>query len=126
MICPVEGSTDTKDMCSDGTSPNTCGGSTAPTPTSAPTPTQAPTPTSAPTPVAGPGQCCYGGCGGDNCQGGWCGESQAQCEGNCNGEFCPAASLASTRLRGEIAAHDTDNSCPCAAIGEPCCGRYCC
>jgi len=72
-------------------------------PTAAP-PTQAPTqapPTPAPT---GPGLCCYGGCGGGNCQGGWCGESQGNCEGSCNGEFCPRAvaalaSSASSRLR---------------------------
>jgi len=89
-----------------------------PTPTQAPAPptqapappTQAPQPTQAPTtqapapPPAGPGLCCYGGCGGGNCQGGWCGESRGNCEGNCNGEFCPAASLASTGLRS-IKAH---------------------
>merc|ERR1719188_1316938 len=43
----------------------------------------------APSPPSGGGLCCYGGCGGGNCQGGWCGESQGNCEGNCNGEFCP-------------------------------------
>merc|ERR1719437_113930 len=65
-------------------------------PTQAPAPpTQAPAP-----PPAGPGLCCYGGCGGGNCQGGWCGESQGNCEGNCNGEFCPAASLASIKAHG--------------------------
>jgi len=62
-------------------------------PTQAPQPTQAPT-TQAPAPApVGPGLCCYGGCGGGNCQGGWCGESQGNCEGSCSGEFCPAASL---------------------------------
>merc|ERR1719382_1691399 len=60
-----------------------------PTPAPTPTPTQPPT---TPTP-AGPGLCCYGGCGGGNCQGGWCGESRGNCEGNCNGEFCPARAL---------------------------------
>jgi len=43
----------------------------------------------APAPPSGSGLCCYGGCGGGNCQGGWCGESRGNCEGNCNGEFCP-------------------------------------
>merc|ERR1712045_463334 len=42
----------------------------------------------APTPAGGSGLCCHGGCGG-NCQGGWCAESQSNCETNCNGEFCP-------------------------------------
>merc|ERR1719189_3549159 len=41
-------------------------------------PTPAPPPTQAPVP---PPQCCHGGCGGGNCQGGWCGESQGNCEG---------------------------------------------
>merc|ERR1719277_2791207 len=62
--------------------------SPAPAPTQAPAPpTQAPAPptqaptqaptTQAPAPApVGPGLCCYGGCGGGNCQGGWCGESQ--------------------------------------------------
>merc|ERR1719150_2767038 len=70
------------------------GSSPGPEPTPAPT---TPTPTTAAPapPPAGPGLCCYGGCGGGNCQGGWCGESQGNCEGNCNGEFCPAAGLAS-------------------------------
>merc|ERR1719293_56459 len=70
----------------------------SPPPTSAPPappapPTSAPPPpTTAPPspPPTGPGLCCYGGCGGGNCQGGWCGESRGNCEGNCNGEFCPA------------------------------------
>merc|ERR1719517_62922 len=39
--------------------------------------------------ASGSGLCCYDGCGGGNCQGGWCGESRGNCEGNCNGEFCP-------------------------------------
>jgi len=71
-------------------------GSSSPSPSPVPQPTQAPT-TQAPAPApVGPGLCCYGGCGGGNCQGGWCGESQGNCEGNCNGEFCPAAALASS------------------------------
>jgi len=90
---------------------------TPPQPTQAPTtqaPTQAPT-TQAPTPApAGPGLCCYGGCGGGNCQGGWCGESQGNCEGNCGGEFCPAAAalaspqarLGSSRARKLMAKHE--------------------
>merc|ERR1719189_2943579 len=98
MICPVEGgSSDMDDMCPDSTTtPPACGGgSPAPTPPVGPTPTSAPTPTQAPTQApptpapAGPGLCCHGGCGGGNCQGGWCGESQANCEGSCNGDFCP-------------------------------------
>merc|ERR1719297_386161 len=73
-------------------------GGAPPTPTPQPTPAPPPTP---PPPPAGPGTCCWHTCGGGNCQGGWCGESRGNCEGNCNGHFCPAASLASTQLRGE-------------------------
>jgi len=65
-------------------------------PPTGPYPSQPTTPPPSPPPT-GPGLCCYGGCGGGNCQGGWCGESRGNCEGNCNGEFCPAA--ASTQLR---------------------------
>merc|ERR1711879_802367 len=53
----------------------------------APSPTPTP-PGPTPTPVPSSGQCCYGGCSG-NCQGGWCGQSQAHCESNCNGKWCP-------------------------------------
>merc|ERR1712012_234763 len=61
-----------------------------PSTTLAPTPAPTPAPpTQAPSP-GGSGLCCHGGCGGGNCQGGWCGESQANCENNCNGVFCPA------------------------------------
>jgi len=99
MICPIEGSSDMKDMCTDSTSPNTCGGAgPAPTPPTQPTPTSAPTPTQGPppSPPPGPGQCCYP-CGG-NCQDGWCSESQANCEGTCYGEWCTAA-VSSSILR---------------------------
>merc|ERR1719195_586825 len=82
---------------SSSASPTPSQPSPAPTtqaPSPAPTtlaPTQAPT-QAPPTPTpAGPGLCCYGGCGGGNCQGGWCGESQGNCEGSCNGEFSPHA-----------------------------------
>jgi len=51
----------------------------------------------APTPSGGPGSCCFGGCGSGNCAPGWCSESQANCEGNCNGVFCPSAGLASLK-----------------------------
>jgi len=74
-----------------GSSPTPAPGPTPPQPTPSP-------PTSAPTP--GPGLCCWGGCGGGDCQGGWCGESRSNCEGSCSGDFCPATSLASkARLR---------------------------
>merc|ERR1712232_592762 len=53
-----------------------------------PSPSPAP-PGPTPAPVPSSGQCCYGGCSG-NCQGGWCGQSQAHCESNCNGKWCPA------------------------------------
>lgn len=62
----------------------------APAPPS-PTPPAPPSPTPpGPTPAPSAGQCCYGGCSG-NCQGGWCGQSQAHCETNCNGKWCPKA-----------------------------------
>jgi cellulose 1,4-beta-cellobiosidase len=74
---------------------------TAPTPTppapTAPTPTP-PAPTApAPTPPSGD-LCCYGGatCAeATSCQGGWCGLSQANCEGNCAGMWCPSESSSS-------------------------------
>lgn len=64
-----------------------------PAPSPAPTPPPGPTPTP-PSPAAG--QCCHGAAGDScasmsSCQGGWCGQSQAQCEGNCNGKWCPKA-----------------------------------
>jgi len=65
----------------------------APTPKPEPTPSPTPVPTPAPSPV-GVGQCCYGASGAtcasmSSCQGGWCGQSQAHCEGSCNGKWCP-------------------------------------
>jgi len=57
------------------------------TPSPQPPSTPAPTPAPTPTPPAGSGQCCYGGCG-QSCQGGWCGLSQGNCEGNCGGQWC--------------------------------------
>jgi len=65
----------------------------APTPKPEPTPFPTPVPTPAPSPV-GVGQCCYGASGAtcasmSSCQGGWCGQSQAHCEGGCNGKWCP-------------------------------------
>jgi len=60
-------------------------------PSAPPAPTPAPTPAPAPTPgPSGSGECCYGGCSGGNCQAGWCGASQGNCENNCGGEWCPA------------------------------------
>jgi len=60
-----------------------------PTPRPTPQPTPAPTtaPTTAPTPT-GSGLCCFlgGGCG-ENCQGGFCGQSQNNCENICGGEY---------------------------------------
>jgi len=105
----------TRATCAPGSPPETfiscfdfkVSGSSSPSPP--PAPTQAPQPTQAPTtqapapPPAGPGLCCYGGCGGNNCQGGWCGENQAQCEGNCNGEFCPAAAALESHQSLKIA-----------------------
>jgi len=46
-------------------------------------------PASTPPPPPPTGLCCYAGCGGGNCQGGWCGQSQTNCESNCGGEWCP-------------------------------------
>lgn len=42
-------------------------------------------------PVATSGRCCYGGCTGI-CKGpeSWCAKSQGNCEGACNGQWCPA------------------------------------
>jgi len=59
-----------------------------PAPTPVPTPSP-PSPSPSPTP-SGSGLCCYDGCGGSNCQGGWCGASQGNCEGSCGGKFCTA------------------------------------
>merc|ERR1719145_521246 len=73
-----------KSICPPGSPPETfiscfdfkISGSSSPSPAPAPTP-PAPQPTQAPAPApVGPGLCCYGGCGGGNCQGGWCGESR--------------------------------------------------
>jgi len=58
-------------------------------PNAPPAPTPAPTPPSPPSPKAG--KCCYGGstCAkATSCQGGWCGQSQGNCENNCNGKWC--------------------------------------
>jgi len=55
-------------------------------------PRPAPTPPSPPSPPPSAGQCCSNNvCSGSSCQGGWCGQSQAHCEGNCNGKWCPHA-----------------------------------
>lgn len=70
----------------------------APTPPTPPGPTPpgpippGPTPPTPPTPPSpsGAGMCCYGGCNSGNCQGGFCGQSQTNCEGNCNGQWCPS------------------------------------
>lgn len=67
-------------------------------PTPSPTPPTPPSPPSPPTPTPpspSAGQCCYGGksCGSmSRCQGGWCGQSQGNCEGKCNGKWCPKES----------------------------------
>jgi len=63
-----------------------------PVPTSAPTPSTPtpPTPSTTTTilPVSGTGKCCWDGCD-SGCQTeGYCVESQANCEGDCNGEWC--------------------------------------
>jgi len=103
----------TRGVCAPGQKPETfiacfdfkMDGSSPPAPPTPPTPTPPPpTPTPPPPtppspPPTGPGLCCYGGCGSGQCQGGWCGQSRSNCEGNCNGEFCPAASLASSQLK---------------------------
>merc|ERR1712083_5950 len=51
----------------------------------------APSPTP---PAPSTGQCCFGApeatCATmSSCQGGWCGMSQTNCEGNCKGRWCP-------------------------------------
>lgn len=65
----------------------------SPTPPAPPTPSSpTPAPTSpgpSPPSPSGAGQCCYGGCG-QSCQGGWCGQSEEHCTGNCNGQWCPS------------------------------------
>merc|ERR1712190_313879 len=64
---------------------------TPPAPPSPPPPTP-PTPTP-PSPSPATGQCCYGGsscASSTSCQGGFCGQSEAQCTGNCNGRWCPS------------------------------------
>jgi len=62
-----------------------------PAPAPGPAPPTPPGPPSPPSPSAG--QCCYGGgasCASmHNCQGGWCGQSQSNCEGHCSGKWCP-------------------------------------
>lgn len=75
-------------------------GSTTKFPPAPPSPVPPPTPP-APGPSPSPqppspssGQCCYGAAGAtcatmSSCQGGFCGQSQSQCEGNCNGKWCP-------------------------------------
>lgn len=61
---------------------STIHGTPGPTP-----PSPGPPSPPAPTPSGG-GQCCYApGC--TSCQTGWCAQSQANCEGNCNGNWCP-------------------------------------
>ena len=58
-------------------------GSTVVAPPSPTPPAPAPSP-----PPASNGNCCYNGC--TNCQTGWCSQTQANCEGNCNGKWCPS------------------------------------
>jgi hypothetical protein len=62
----------------------------APTPAPAPTP-PTPAPPTPPTPAPpAPGKCCYNGCGSGNCvETGFCGTDKTNCEGNCNGSWCP-------------------------------------
>jgi hypothetical protein len=64
------------------------GSTVPPTPPTPPPPTPPTPPTPAP-PAAG--QCCYDGCTTHaNCVAtGFCGQSQTNCEGNCNGHWCP-------------------------------------
>lgn len=72
-------------------------GSTTKFPPAPPTPPSPPPTPPSPTPPSPPlsaGQCCFGAAGAacgemSSCQGGWCGQNQAQCEGNCNGKWCP-------------------------------------
>jgi hypothetical protein len=60
-------------------------GTTVPPLPPSPTP---PTPPPPPAPTVG--KCCYGGCTSNNCAAtGFCAESKAHCEGNCNGKWCP-------------------------------------
>ena len=65
-------------------------GTTIPAIPTPPPPPPVPTPPTPPAPVppAG-GLCCVGSCTSGNCQGGWCGQSKDNCEGHCNGVFCP-------------------------------------
>merc|ERR1712176_1314032 len=69
-----------------GTIGSTTKFSPAPAP---PSPSPKP-PAPTPNPEPSSGNCCYGGCSG-NCQGRWCGQSQAHCETSCNGKWCPKA-----------------------------------
>merc|ERR1712232_1017541 len=60
----------------------------------APSPPSPPAPPSPNPPTPPAGRCCFGTPGGScasmsSCQGGWCGISQSNCEGNCNGQWCP-------------------------------------
>lgn len=61
----------------------------APSPTPSPSPPSPSTPSPTPEPPSAEGQCCFGGCG-ISCQGGWCGQSQDHCTGNCKGLWCPS------------------------------------
>merc|ERR1712039_540803 len=58
------------------------------TPTTSPSPMPTPMPTQ-----ANHGRCCFSSqvecADADSCEDGWCGESQAHCEGSCNGKWCP-------------------------------------
>lgn len=59
-------------------------GSTVPNAPPAPPPPPGP-------PPAPSGKCCYNGCNGGNCATtGFCAGSKSQCEGNCNGSWCPS------------------------------------
>jgi hypothetical protein len=67
-----------------------------PAPPSPPAPGP-PAPPSPPSPPPAAGQCCYGASGAtcasmSGCQGGFCGQSQGNCENNCNGKWCPKLS----------------------------------
>lgn len=67
---------------------------TPPTPPSpgppSPGPPSPPSPGPSP-PSPGGGKCCYGAsC--TSCQGGWCGQSESHCVGNCHGHWCPSDS----------------------------------
>merc|ERR1712232_488829 len=65
-----------------GPEPTKCGGPSPPSPPTPPSPPGPPTPPSS-------GQCCESSCSSGQCQGGWCGQSQSNCEGNCKGVWCP-------------------------------------